>query len=329
MATIKEVAERAGVSICTVSRYLNQTSPLKKKTEERVAAAIREVGYIPNTVAKSLKTRRTPNVAVVLPRINGLFYSEITAGINETLNFNRYNLFITEVDGRAQSEQAILQRMLENMIAGVIFIGLSYDRAFEISLPLLPEHGIPVVYVNRPIPYQGFPLVHVDYYQAGRLAAEHLCKLGRRRLAVIGRIEYEDTILPRIQGFLAGAQCGGIDVAREDVLQVDPGFPISPDVIARLVQAGVDGIFATNELTAVALIKGLSGLGVKIPEQTAVIGLGNSVIGEIVSPALTCVDMENHLTGVKSAEVLLAQIVGEPYENVTVLAPRLMKRESA
>jgi DNA-binding LacI/PurR family transcriptional regulator len=329
MATIKEVAERAGVSICTVSRYLNQTSPLKKKTEERVRTALRDVGYIPNTVAKSLRTHRTANVAVVLPRIDNLFYSEITSGISETLNFNRYNLFITEVEGGAQPEQVVLQRMLENMIAGVIFVGLSYDRSFQNSLRLLLEHGIAVVYVNRAIPYQGYPLVYTDYCQAGRLAAEHLCELGRKKLAVIGRIEHENAVLPHIQGFLDAANCGGADVPSEDVLQVSPRFPIRPEVIAHLANARVNGIFATNELTAVGLIKGLLGHGVRIPEQTAVIGLGNSIIGEIISPELTCVDLENHLTGVRSAEALLAQIAGKACENVTVLAPRLIKRNSA
>lgn len=329
MATIKEVAQRAGVSTCTVSRYLNQTSPLKKKTEEQVRSAIADVGYIQNTVAKSLKTRRTPNVAVVLPRIDNLFYSEITAGISETLNSNRYNLFIMEVEAGAQPEQVTLRRILENMIAGVLFVGLSYDRSFQSSLRLLVERNIPVVYVNRPVPYQGYPLVYSDYYQGGRLAAQHFCELGRRKLAVVGRIAHENAVLPSTQGFLDGAQCGGADVPSEDALQVAPGFPIGPEVIAHLIQAGVDGIFATNELTAVALIKGLSAQGVRVPEQTAVIGLGNSIIGEIISPELTCVDLENHLTGVKSAEVLLAHIAGESYQDVTVLAPRLMKRNSA
>jgi len=218
---------------------------------------------------------------------------------------------------------------LENMIAGVIFVGLSYDRSFQNSLHILSEHEVPVVYVNRAIPYQGYPLVYHDYYQAGRLAAEHLCGVGKRKLAVIGRVLQDRVLLQHIPGFLDTAQGCGFEVSSEDVLEIGPGFPLSPELVARLAYERVDGIFATNELIAVGLIKELSRQGIRIPEDTAIIGLGNSVFGEIISPELTCIDLQNHLTGIRSAEVLLAQIAGEAYENVTVLAPRLMKRNSA
>lgn len=326
MPTIKDIANRANVSVCTVSRYLNHKIVVKKETEERLEAAIKELGYVPNMVAQSLKKNSTSNIAVILPRITSSYYADMTGGISHELAKQGYNLFIYEVDNLQKSEEEILQMMRENMVAGVIFIGLSYDFSFKDSLQYLLEWKIPVVYVNRLIPYQGYPLLYPDFLKVGRLAADHLIARGKRRLALVCSKRPDDLIPHHIESFRSGTLAAGLEDPL--VLETQPGLVPTPECLGRLLEGDIDGVFVLNELIAAGLVKALSQRGVRIPGDMAVLGFGNSIVGEITSPELSCVDLRNYELGVQSARLILQQIDRVTPEPVTTLEPFILQRES-
>ena len=325
MPTIKDIASLANVSICTVSRYLNNKIAVRPETETRILDAIHELGYVPNAVAQSLKRNSTANIAVILPRITSSYYSDMTGGISGELAKHGYNLFIYEVEHMQKSELEILQLMRENMVAGVIFIGMSYDFSFRDHISYLLSCRIPVVYANRLMDYAGYPLIYPDFVKVGQLAVEHLIAQGRRQLALIHKHIY-DPAAPHIQGFRDVVAAAGL--AAPVLLQAAP----QPDSADRCVQAlldgGIDGVFVQNELLAVSLIKALSRRGVAVPGQVAVLGFGNSIVGEISSPELSCIDLQNHEMGVRSAQLILRQIEHQPVDPVTVLAPSILQRGS-
>lgn len=326
IATIKDIALHAGVSVCTVSRYLNNKINVRPDTRERLERAIKELGYVPNVVAQSLKRNSTDNIAVILPRINTSYYSDMTGGIGWELAKHGYNLFIYEMENLSLPELEVLQMMRENMVAGVISIGMSYDMTFRESLSYLVEWDIPVVYVNRPIPYQGYPLLYPDFLQVGELAARHLISRGKRHLALLQKCASSDSVVQHIQSFQSTVQAEGLDTPV--TLETAPGLITSPECLDHLIENDIDGVFVLNELMAAGLIKCLTQRGVRIPGDLAVLGFGNSIIGEITAPELSCVDLQNYELGVHSARLILQQIQGLPIEPVTVLSPSIVQRES-
>lgn len=321
MPTIKDIASLAGVSICTVSRYLNNKIAVRKETEARILAAIDQLGYVPNAVAQSLKRSTTNNIAVILPRITSSYYADMTGGISGELAKRGYNLFIYEVEHMNKTELEILQLMRENMVAGVIFIGMSHDFSFRENISYLLDCKIPVVYANRLVSYDGYPLVYPDFVRVGQLAVEHLMGRGRRQLAMIHK-----HTSPHIQYFRDAVCAAGLP--EPTLFQAVPE-PHSADQCARqLLERGIDGIFVQNELLAVGIIKALARQGANVPGQVSVLGFGNSVVGEISTPELSCVDLQNHQLGVLSARLILRQIARKPVEPVTLLEPSILTRAS-
>lgn len=325
MPTIKDIASQANVSICTVSRYLNNKIAVKKETEERILSAIEELGYVPNAVAQSLKRNSTANVALILPRITSNYYSDMTGGISGELSKHGYNLFIYEVEHMQKSELAILQIMRENMVAGVIFIGMSYDFSFQSNISYLLNCKIPVVYANRLTDYNGYPVIYPDFAKVGQLAAEHLISRDKRRLALIHKHIY-DTATPHVQGFQDVVAAAGLPAPV--LLQAQSDLASADQCVEELLQNGIDGVFVQNELLSVGMIKALSRHGISIPQEMAVLGFGNSIIGEISTPELSCIDLQNHQLGVHSAQLILRQIEHKSVEQVTILEPSILQRSS-
>ncbi len=326
MTTLKDIAEHANVSACTVSRYLNQNIVVKKETEERIQVAIKELGYVPNIVAKALKRKETTNVAVILPKINSLYYSEITSGISQTLGKHHYNLFIYEVDNLNISENEILQLMRENMAAGIIIIGLFSDLSFKDNIPsFLNECGIPVVYANRCIPYAGFPIVYPDLSKAGKIGAEYLYSKGKNQMALVHKKLPNDVL----DLFLAGISQASKVKQKPMIIEIDDNMDLSKDCVPILLQNNINSAFVLNELSAVYLTKALVQADVRIGEDIAVLSLGNSLLSQISTPELTCVDLQNQELGIRSAEIILSEIQKEKFESVTVLEPFIVERKSS
>lgn len=323
MATLKDIAKLADVSVCTVSRYLNSDIVIKKETEERICKAIQELGYVPNVVAKSLKRNETTNVAVILPKIDNLYYAAMTAGIGEILGNHHYNLFIYEVNHLNLDEREVLQLMRENMVAGVIFIGLSYDMSFKDSIQILLDWNIPVVYMNRQIPYNGYPLIYPDFMKAGGLAAEHLRGKGRKRTAFVYKNKSSEFIQSNMDAYKDAYP------ESDELIMIDLDGDTDMDrCVDRLLEEKADSVFVLSELLTANLTKRLIQRGVRVPEDIAAIGFGYSLISEISTPELTCLDFGDKEMGRKGAELILSQIHKKKVEPVTVLPVRLVERES-
>ncbi|GFZ78362.1 catabolite control protein A [Paenibacillus marchantiophytorum] len=325
MTTLKDIAKHANVSACTISRYLNSNIVVKKETEAKIQLAIKELGYVTNVVAKSLKHMETFNVAVIVPKINNLYYSEMTSGISQILGKHHYNLYIYEVDNLNLSEDEVLQLMRENMIAGIIFIGLFSDVSFKETIRNVVEWNIPVVYANRYMDYNGFPLLYPDLVKASKLGVEHLFLKDKRRIAFVHK-NLPDHLLSY---FLEGYSQASKDENKPMIMEIEEGMDLSKDCIPKLLQNNIDGVFVLNEMLAVNLTKALVQADIRILEDIAVLSLGNSLISEISTPELTSIDLQNRELGIRSAEIILSQIRKEAFEPITVLEPFIVERRSA
>ncbi|MCH1626016.1 LacI family DNA-binding transcriptional regulator [Ferdinandcohnia quinoae] len=325
MATLKDIAKHANVSTCTVSRYLNSNIVVKKETEVRIEEAIKKLGYVPNIIAKSLKQQETSNVAVILPKLNHLYYSEVTSGISQTLAEHHYNIFIYEVDNLHLDEEGIMNLMRENMVAGIVFIGLFPDTSFQEKIKeVFLGWKIPVVYTNRCIPYDGFPLLYPNLVKASKIGTEHLIKRKKEKIAFMHKPLPKDLLNQFLKGYREA-----INRDHEPLfIEISDDKNVNKEYVQKLIEHQINGVFVLDEKSAVYLTKTLAKSNIQVPYDIAVLSLGNSLISEISTPELTCVDLQNRVLGQKSAEIILNQILNKTFEDVTVLEPFIVERES-
>ena len=263
------------------------------------------------------------NVAVILPKIDNLYYSAMTAGISEVLGSHHYNLFIYEVNNLNLDESEVLQLMRENMVAGVIFIGLSYDLSFKDNIHTLLDWNIPVVYMNRQIPYDGYPLVYPDFMKAGSLAAEHFHKKGKNKTAFVYKNKSAEFIQSNVDAFMEVYP----ESNRPVLIDLDNQTDMDA-CVDRLLEEKADSVFVMSEMLTVSLTRRLIQRGIRVPQEIAAIGFGNSLISEISTPELTCLDFGDKEMGRISAQLILSQIHKKQVEPVTVLPVRLVERNS-
>lgn len=326
MATLKDIANEAGVSTATVSRYLSNKINLLPETEARLKAAIEKHHYKPNPIAKSLKQNRTQNIAVVIPRINNLFYSDVTAGINEILVREGYNLIIYEASTMNRSEEEILAVLEADLVAGAIFVAYSNDTSFYETAPKLTEAGIPVVYVNRQLPCNGVPMIYPDFFSSSYLAAEHLIDQGKYRLAMVHTSAHKILLEQNMDAFNRATDKAGLEPPL--LIPTDENAVPSAACIRTILDNRIDGIFALNEMMGSGLLRALAKEGCRIPEDVAVIAFGNSTISEVTNPSLSCIDLQNKELGNRSGELILEQIKKEDVPQITVIEPGIIRRES-
>lgn len=328
MATIKDIAARAQVSVCTVSRFINGKIKVKPETAARIETAIEELGYIPNTIAKSLKTKTSQNIALILPTINNSYFSELTAGVDAVLQKQNYSLFIFQHYNKAEIEHKIARKLIENQIAGAIFVGLPHDYRGDAVLQQLKKDGVEIVLTNRVFIPREYPLVFSDFYSGGRQAADHLLALGHRKIGVItGFFNHPESDI-RLQGFLDRLAEEGVAVKPEHISAGHYSHETGAQAVIPLLEERVEAIFSISDLMAVGVLKHLQQAGIKVPQDLALVGFGNTLFARLTTPELTSIDLQNQQVGVKSAEVLLDLIHGKKVEPVNSLSTRLIKRES-
>lgn len=322
MATLKDIANHAKVSVCTVSKYLNSNMSVRKETEDRINKAIKELGYVPNIVAKSLKQNYTNNVAVIIPKINNLYYSEMTSGISEVLGNQRYNLFIYEVNNLNLNEIEIINLMKENMVAGIIFIGNFSDNGFMEYLKTHDEFDIPVVYVNRVIPNSSVPTLYPDLEEAFKLALHSL--KDKQKIMFLNKSFPSELISIYESSYNMIFRKNSTPI----IFNIKDDEELELEFIDEVKRLKVDAIFVSNEMTAAHLNKLLAQKGIKVPEEIAIIGLGNSLISKLTVPELSCIDLRNRELGIRSAEMILSQIKKEQFEKIQKISPFMVNRKS-
>lgn len=343
MSNIREIAELAGVSTCTVSRYLNQKITVRPETEERLKAAIAQLGYVPSSVARSLKTNQTMNAAVILPQLNNLYYPEILSGISTALDRSDYATVIHQVDEYRGVDQKCFKRVYASRVDGVIVVGYQRRHDQHSHLRDFLEAKIPVVLSNRSMADPDLPRVYPDYWMAGGMTADYLWKKGRRRLGITAYRSGHDLPIVHSEGYRSRvAELTGREMPQENIFVREGrldyrgnelAFGQTPAFIGQILGqmecGALDALFVIDEMLAVYVVKELTKRGVQIPRDLAVVGFGNTFFATVSTPTLTSVDLRNVEIGVQSAQVLLQCLHKEPFPMETRLEPIIIERESA
>lgn len=325
MTTLKDVAALAGLSVSTVSYVLNGKKKVKDETYQRIMQAVEQSGYVPNQQARSLKTRSTLSVGVVVPDISNQFFPEIVKGIDDTMSSQDYSIILCNTDNNMQREEKCVQTLLGKDIDGIIYIGTAQSNVIQQKKP-----NMPVVLVDRKMG-DDYLSVTSDNRLGGRLATAHLIEKGCRSIALFTGPVFITSFFDRLHGYMDALNAAKLPYREEMVFECDfspkAGYRAARQMLERGVRA--DGIFVANDLMALDVMRALLESGVKLPGDMALVGYDDIYLASVVMPALTTVHQPMYEMGQKAAGMMLDAIRGQAIEpRQMVLQPTLVQRET-
>jgi len=339
--TLKDVAAVAGVHPATASRALNLQTRLlvSEETAQRILAAADSLGYRPNTVARSLRTKRSHTVGVLIPDLNNPLFPPIVRGIEDRLAAAGYVALIGNTDSDDERERLVFELMRDRHVDGFVFATAHLRSAL---LAEAAAAGIPVVLVNRQAEGYGFPAVSVDNERGIGMAVDHLAGLGHQKIAHIAGPQDISTGLSRYRGFLAAMTASALDVNPDLVVRAAAYSIEEGDRCCRaLLDAGLafTAVAAANDMLAVGCYAALEAAGLRCPQDISVVGFNDMPFIDRLRPPLTSVSFPHYQVGAEAGRLILERIAassepassepasGEP-ASVLHLAPELKIRGS-
>jgi LacI family transcriptional regulator len=321
--TIRDVAARAGVSIATVSKFVNAAQRFTPGVERKIQAAIDELAYHSNPLARSMITGKTGSVGVVILDISNPHFTNLVKGANRVALEHGYNLlFVDTEESQAREEELLdaLSRRVDGLIVST--------RRPEEQLGRLLAFGKPVVLSGRPAP-KGFPSIGVDAYAAAYMIGELLVKQGHRHIAYLGFAPARPD-MERMRGLTECLDAHGLPLERYEVRgpTIVEGERICSSIVLRKVKP--DAVVCYNDLVAIGFMGAAKSLGIAIPADLSVVGIDNIPFGRFTSPALTTVDIQSERLGEEGMRLLFRQIAGGNPADAHHLKvePRLVMRDS-
>jgi LacI family transcriptional regulator len=331
VVTLRDVAQRAGVHPATASRALSPATRLlvSDATARRVVQAAAELGYRPNAMARSLRTRRSHTIGVLIPDLNNPLFPPMVRGLEDRLAADGYVALLGNTDGRLDREQQVFEQMRARSVDGYALATAS------LSSPVLAEaarDGLTVVLMNRLAEDYDFPAVSVDNERGARLAVAHLAALGHTRIGYIAGPQGLSTGLNRYRGFLAGMQAAGLavrpgSVAFADAFSIEEGQRCGRRILADRPQC--TALAAGNDMLAVGCYAAIEEAGLNCPADVSVVGFNDMPFIDRLRPPMTTVAFPHYQLGTEAARLLLERLSGsEKPPTVLYLVPELVVRGS-
>ncbi|GAA1394253.1 LacI family DNA-binding transcriptional regulator [Luteococcus peritonei] len=304
---LRDVAQRAGVSVRTVSNVVNDAPHVKETTRARVQEAITELGYRPNLSARQLKYGRSGFLTLAIPQIDSPYFAELAQQFTQAAAEHGFIALMDVTGGQVDQERLVMSGMQSHMVDGVVFSPLGVkaadfaDRRDSTPMVLLGERAVP----------EGYDHVAIDSVEASRAVVSHLLQLGRRRIAVIGYEAFDGTASVRLQGFREAMQQAGVPVDEELVVGVTAyARAEGRQAMERLLALPEppDAVFCFNDLMAIGALSACRAAGVRVPQDVAVAGFDDIAEASFTEPPLTTVRPDIATLTREAVRVLLSRI---------------------
>lgn len=333
MTTLVEVARAAGVTAATVSNVLRNRGKVGEETRRRVLAAVESMGYRPNLMARALVEGKPHTMALVVSSIANPFYPEFALEVERAARKLGYFLLVCNTNDDPAQERAYLDAVGGALAQGVIVMNADFVQLD--ALQDLRRRGVPVVLCmwERPQEPPPLPCVAVDLYQAGVLAAEHLLRLGHKRLGAVCGSEPTGNHQWRLRGFIDTVQKAGVELPASHLRYghdtIDDGRNAAHSLLAGV--PGLTAVFATNDLPALGLLQAAAELGLEVPRDLSVIGVTDIQLAHQMRPALSTVAMPTAEAAMLAVQMLQSEITAKPDHPLPISItepPRLVVRAS-
>lgn len=330
-ATLRDVARAAGVHPGTASRALNDEtrSLVRAETVERILAVADELGYKPNFLARSFKTRRTHSVGIVIPDISNPLFPPMVRGLEDRLFDEGYVTLLANTGGDAGRQRQIFQSMVDRSVDGVVLATASRK---DDDLASFGAHGIPIVLINRVVEDNTYASVSVDDAVGVRMAVDHLRSLGHVRIGHVAGPLTMSTGHARYEGYLSAMAASGAPtdpdlVAFAERFSVGEGERCAAALLDR--DHRPSAVVAGNDLLALGTVSAAERAGLRCPEDLSIVGFNDMPFVDRLHPPLTTVRIPQYGLGVRAADILLESLRDRRGPvRVVVLAPELVVRGS-
>lgn len=333
--SISDVATAAGVSPSTVSRALNSSGYVSSAVRERIERVAEHLGYIPDPLGQSLRTRRTKTIAVVIPDINNVAYASSLEGIEEVARTRGYEVVITCPFYDAEEERRQITNLRRRRVDGFVFVHGYYNTDY---LRQLRADGFAVVAIDRDPQSESIPLVSVDYVKALREAVIYMHGRGHTEIGYFAVSEAlrDPTVTEKYQGYLNGLAACGLELDSDLVYTMMPSELNQIESARRTLVAALPNrrrptaILAGSDYIAFGLIRGLRDLGMKVPDEVSIMGCENIIFAEYMEPPLTTLTLRKKEKGTLATEMLITMIEDKNYQPDarTLLETPIVERES-
>jgi LacI family transcriptional regulator, galactose operon repressor len=328
MATIREVAESAGVSYATVSHVINNTRVVSQQTRERVLAAMAALNYRPNALARSLRQGKTNTIGLVLPDSANPFFAEISRGIEYEAFKQGYSVFLCNTELDTQRELFYVDVLSKKQVDGIIFVAAG-DQAD--SLDFLVRQNMPVVMIDRDLPNVQVDVVLTDHERGGFLATSHLIELGHKRIACIAGPSSITPSAERITGYRRALEQANLPYDENLIIRGDyhaqSGMEITHSILK--MNPRPTAIFALNDLMALGALRAAAEAGFSIPRDLAVVGYDDLELAQFTNPPLTTIAQPKKEIGAQAVTLLVDRIARKSRSpSRLVLPPELVVRRS-
>jgi LacI family transcriptional regulator len=332
MATVHDVARRAGVSTSTVSHVVNSTRFVSDELRERVLAAMRELDYTPNAAARMLTLGRSHTIGLIVSDIRNPFFASVARGVEDVAQEHGYTLVLCNSDESADRETACLNALETRAVDGVL---LASAGVADAHLSRLVRAGYPIVLVDRDLPELGAPAVMLDNEGAAYSAVWHLITRGHRRIAMLSGRAAISTTTERVAGYRRALREAGIDFDARLVVSgasTSEGGASATNIVLD-VDPPPSAIFSGNNLMSIGALQVIATRGLGVPEDVALVGFDDFPFpwSDAFRPHLTTIAQPTYELGRRAAEILVRRLKGSTSTSAerVVLDGKLVVRESS
>ncbi|MFL0168610.1 MULTISPECIES: LacI family DNA-binding transcriptional regulator [Clostridium] len=316
--TMKDIAEKVGVSKTTVSMVVNKKdSNISEETKNKIYSVIKETGYIPNNVARGLNTKKSGSIGMIIPDISNPFFSELSRAIEDVANKLGYNVILCNSDNNPDKEKKYVELLISKLIDGIILIP---GQESESNANILKLNGIPFVVMDRYIKgFEDYPGVYFDNKQGIKCGIEYLYSKGKRNIVFVSGPKKINVNQERIDGYKEIMTKYGIynkSLIFESTFSLEGGIEVTNQIID---QCGCfDAIFYSNDIMAIGGIKTLKRREYRVPEDILIMGFDGITLSKMIEPELTTIQQPIYSMGQQASKLIIDIITEQPIKNKKV-----------
>lgn len=313
MANIRDVAKESGVSVATVSRFINQKGYVSKEAKEVIGRAIKELDYKPNLVARSLSTKQTKLIGLIVPDIMNPFFPELARAVEDVALTYDYTVVLCNSDEKAEKEIHYIETLRQKYVAGFIVTTNQLQASHYQNL------DIPVVALDRTID-ASIPTVSSNNKEGARLGTAHLIEQGCQHIVCMRGPTGLGPADDRLDGFLEAVE--GKEIVTH-IIECPFHFEQSEEIARKFLSEhkGIDGVFASSDVSAAGVLKAAHSLGIVVPDQLQIVGFDGIALGGMLSPGLTTVAQDIYKLGALVTRMLIKLIEEIELEEKEIQVP--------
>ena len=332
MTRLKDIAERAGVSVMTVSKTLRDAPDISAATKARIRKLADQMGYMPDGLARGLRNRQSKLLGLLIPAVTNPMFARLIVGIEEQAYELGYDVLLAHSLNLVEREERIIRRLLSRRVDGLLLTPVYRLQPASPVYEELNRRGVPVVILGHRSTFcSSFPNVETDDLAASQAACRHLLDLGHRRIAFLAGPRSTPASQERFEGYCRALRELNLEVDDSLVFHAGSTIEEGEKAALQLMQEAphVTAIQCVNDLVAIGAASVLMGQGCQIPEHVSVVGFGNILLSEHFRVPLTTVRQPKRRLGVAAMDLMTKLLAGQPADSVRLNAELVVRHSTA